>query len=129
MKGGSSNFGIATRFDVSAYPNAGGWGGQLLYAIDSNATRERMLDAIADFHLNGASDKKIGLIASFLNWPERGLNAFLGNVFYSQPVPANSTPEALASILAVTGKADLGDKTLGEVVAGTGVGATKGTGR
>lgn len=129
LKGGSSNYGIVTRFDVSAYPDAGGWGGQLLLSIDSNATREKILDAIVDFHVSGALDKKAGVIASFIRWPERGLNAFLGNVFYAQSVAGGGPPAALAGILAVTGTAGLGNKTLGEIVAITGAGTAMGTAR
>lgn len=98
--------------------------------MDSNATREKMLDAIVDFHVHGAADKKAGVIASFVKWPEMGLDAFLGNVFYAQTVPADAPPPAaLAGLLAVTGTAGLGDKTLGEIVVATGAGATKGTSR
>lgn len=98
--------------------------------MDSSATREKMLDAIADFHVSGATDKKAGVIASFVKWPEMGIDAFLGNIFYAQTVPAGAPPPAaVAGLLAVTGAAGLGTKTLGEIVVSTGAGATKGTSR
>ena len=46
LKGGTSNFGIVTRFDVRTFPQGPLWGGQVVYPV---STISQQLDALASF--------------------------------------------------------------------------------
>ena len=46
LKGGTSNFGVVTRFDVRSFPQGDMWAGQVVYPL---STLPRQLDALATF--------------------------------------------------------------------------------
>jgi len=46
LKGGQSNFGIVTRFDLKSYPGSSMWGGRITFAPQADAA---LLDALTEF--------------------------------------------------------------------------------
>ncbi|OBT69835.1 hypothetical protein VE03_00987 [Pseudogymnoascus sp. 23342-1-I1] len=62
LKGGNSNFGIATSFDLRTFPQGEMWVGYLGQSIDS---REEVFQAVADIASNANEDPFAALVADF----------------------------------------------------------------
>lgn len=62
LRGGGNNFGIVTRFDFYAYPQALMWGGSLLYNITESSA---ILNAFVNFGYNVSSDPDAALILAY----------------------------------------------------------------
>ncbi|KFY61752.1 hypothetical protein V496_04910 [Pseudogymnoascus sp. VKM F-4515 (FW-2607)] len=62
LKGGNSNFGIATSFDLRTFPQGEMWVGYLGQSIDS---REEVFQAVADIASNTNEDPFAALVADF----------------------------------------------------------------
>lgn len=60
--GGSSNFGIVTRFTLATYGQGNLWGGYKLYPITLNIT---LLHTFTEYNANNPKDKNAHLILSF----------------------------------------------------------------
>jgi FAD/FMN-containing dehydrogenase len=56
LKGGQSNFGIVTRFDLKAFPARRVWGGRIIYAPEAAGD---LLTAFAEFKTAGGFDPYI----------------------------------------------------------------------
>ena len=82
LKGGSNNFAIVTRFDLSAFSQGNFWGGSIVYADSASS---QLLNAFAG--LNGAKefDEYAALILSFSYVTGTGMVA-AANIEYTKPV-------------------------------------------
>lgn len=85
LKGGSSNFGIVTRFDLDTFPNQPLWGGVVVYP---NSTAPQQFEAFVNFGPSIQNDPRASAIV---------IDAYLGstnsvvimNAYeYTLPVPA-----------------------------------------
>lgn len=61
LRGGGNNFGIVTRFDLTAFPHDDMWGGATVYPLTDNAT---IYNAYYWFNENAPTDPKAALIVS-----------------------------------------------------------------
>jgi hypothetical protein len=62
LKGGNSNFGVVTSFDLRTFPQGGLWVGLLGQSIDS---RDEVFKAVADIASNANEDPFAALVADF----------------------------------------------------------------
>ncbi|KAL4769847.1 FAD-binding domain-containing protein [Aspergillus nidulans var. acristatus] len=85
LKGGSSNFGIVTRFDLAAFEQGLMWGG----IVGFNYTRDAVqahADAFSEFMKEENFDKK-AMMAMILSFTDHGGFGIADSVFYTQPIP------------------------------------------
>ncbi|KAL4746124.1 hypothetical protein BDW72DRAFT_210713 [Aspergillus terricola var. indicus] len=86
LKGGSSNFGIVTRFDLAAFEQGLMWGG----IVGFNYTRDAVqahADAFSGFMTEENFDMK-AMMAMILSFTEHGGFGVADSIFYTQPVPS-----------------------------------------
>ena len=62
LRGGGSNFGIVTRFDLMTNSQGDLWGGAIYWTYDSSTT---LIQALQDFNTNAPEDKYATLILAF----------------------------------------------------------------
>ncbi|KAF2404902.1 FAD-binding domain-containing protein [Trichodelitschia bisporula] len=97
LKGGSSNFGIVTRFDLAAFPLGMMWGGMAFHDISQ---RPALFAYFANYTANTA-DPASAWIHSYTYLQQLGSWFVTSNVHYTRPV--NSTPAILAPALNMPG--------------------------
>ncbi|KAL7275625.1 hypothetical protein RUND412_001411 [Rhizina undulata] len=106
LKGGSSNFGIVTRFDLATFDLTKVWAG--VVNIDYSQVPEALnlgLDAIDRYHREGAKDINSGIIPCALEIPAYGLKYLRVVLFYAEPVDVEKeVPEALRELYELAGK-------------------------
>lgn len=94
LKGGSNNFGVVTRFDVTAFPQGDFWGGTILY---DDSTSPRLLNAFAELNKAVGFDEYAALILSFSYVSGTGFISS-GNIEYTQPIVNPPTFQPFTSI-------------------------------
>lgn len=83
LKGGSSNFGIVTRFDMRTFPLENLWGGVVIHNI---STSSQQIPAIIRFTDNVHKDPSASLIAMW-SYDSQSEMEFIGNALhYTKPV-------------------------------------------
>ena len=96
LKGGSSNFGIVTRFDLYTVPIPGGiWGGVLYYTPDKFSN---VSDAIAEYQENGqVKDPDAAIIPVVTFYGPSSVQNFMVAVFH----PTTEKPASLSKFFEV----------------------------
>ncbi|KAI1338701.1 hypothetical protein F5Y15DRAFT_416925 [Xylariaceae sp. FL0016] len=114
LKGGSSNFGIITRYDLETFPSSMVWGGFNVLNYTSDVLQAQA-SAFSNFMLpenypNGTIDTDVGVILAY----DTGSYFVLNTIFDSNPVPDSPTLSNFTSIngiesenLAISSIADL----------------------
>ncbi|PGH02240.1 hypothetical protein AJ79_07689 [Helicocarpus griseus UAMH5409] len=83
LKGGGNNFGIATRFDLKAFPFETMWGGKKVYP---NTTTDAQIRAFVNFNENAHTDPHANLI-NYFNYDSASKEHIVFNVIdYNIPV-------------------------------------------
>ncbi|KAI4126263.1 MAG: hypothetical protein LQ341_006894 [Variospora aurantia] len=97
LKGGSSNYGIVTRYDLRLYPSTAMYGGTVVWP--ANATRQ-YLQAQTDFILpgGGSYDDNAAIMPNFNYNPVTKTSASGSVLFYNAPV---DKPRALENFTAI----------------------------
>ncbi|KAK5993524.1 putative FAD-linked oxidoreductase [Cladobotryum mycophilum] len=90
MRGSGSQFGIVTKFTIRAYPIGKVWGG---YRIYTEASADKIFEAVHEFIPNNAADPKAALIVSQLVL-FGGIRSFVIFYFYQDGKPPVSGPLA-----------------------------------
>lgn len=116
LKGGSSNFGIVTRFDLNTLPNTPLWGGIRTY--DYNLYADVALESIADFANADESQGDNALIVLIVTSGDTTIS-LLTNQINTQGVTDASSFAKLSSLPALTDSMQIA--TVGEL---TGSGGT-----
>ena len=83
LRGGSSNLGVVTRFDMRTFPQGDIWGGTLTYDI---STAPRQLQAFAHFNGAGDYDEYAELIQNYAFIGDMGLYIAVNSLEYTKPV-------------------------------------------
>lgn len=108
--GGSSNFGIVTRFSLATYSQGNLWGGYKIYPITLNKT---ILAAFTEYNTNNPNDKNAHLILPFVYAAPLGGWATFAFIDYAIPTPDPPIYDAfkrlpdLASTMRITTVSDL----------------------
>lgn len=98
LKGGSNNFGVVSRFDLTAFQQGNLWGGTAVYPF---STTSAQFDAFVKFGNNIANDP-YGSIISFWQYASTTDTTLFINAYeYTKPIP-NAPP--FAQYLAIPGK-------------------------
>lgn len=97
LKGGSMNFGIVTRFDMTTFRGEGLWGGVVTYP---NSTIEQQVDALIKFGDNIANDPYGSAITIFLTASASNTTTVVNAYDYTKPV---ERPAAYDDFLAIQG--------------------------
>lgn len=98
LKGGSNNFGVVSRFDLTAFQQGNLWGGTAVYPF---STTSAQFDAFVNFGNNIAKDP-YGSIISFWQYASTTDTTLFINAYeYTKPVP-NAPP--FSQYLAIPGK-------------------------
>ena len=84
LKGGSSNFGIVTRFDLKTFSQVKFWGGFSVTPIQSTPL---FIPAFVNFTKSKTYDPYSALIGSFTYSPARGGWSIASNLEYTKPTP------------------------------------------
>lgn len=104
MKGGSSNFGIVTRFDAKVFPQALFWGGFIFQPITN---KEAVFEYFSNFSLSATYDPSAALITTF-EWiagiPTIGHNAVYTNGDVAWPPPVYKTLNEMPKVTQTTRK-------------------------
>jgi hypothetical protein len=82
LKGGSNNFGVVTRFDLSTFEQGRMWGGAVLY--DGTAYSD-IVQKLYDFASNPTPDPNAHLIAA-TSFTGQGV-VCIANIYYAKPTP------------------------------------------
>lgn len=95
LRGGTSNFGIVTRFDMRTFAQGNIWGGVIRYDI---STAPQQLQAFTDF--NGADDfdEYAEVIQSYVFVGDRNLYIIVSNLEYTKPVTYPSALQPFTNI-------------------------------
>ncbi|KAM7192416.1 bifunctional solanapyrone synthase [Naviculisporaceae sp. PSN 640] len=111
LKGGQSNFGIITRFDIATIPVGQVWGGSVLFP---ETTTSEQLDAFTRWKLSPNFDPHSSIEQSYVYAGALGIKAISVSAFYAkpQPYPADLQPftsiqPQLTNILRLTNVSDL----------------------
>lgn len=97
LKGGSNNFGIVTKIDLSAFPQGDLWGGVVRYD-NSTSTRAQLVPAIVNFTNHVEDDPFASLITFWQYSSALGANVFINALEYTKPVV---NPSAFSQILRI----------------------------
>ncbi|KAI5796519.1 hypothetical protein EDC01DRAFT_41991 [Geopyxis carbonaria] len=115
LRGGSSNFGIVTRFDLDTHAVSNTWGG-FAYA-PSNAT---VFSQVADYVATGATeDLHSGAVAATV-LTQDGTALVVATLWDAVPPADGSTPPVFKDLTALPGK--FGAMTMGDIVTGSSAG-------
>ncbi|KAH7349080.1 hypothetical protein BKA66DRAFT_516624 [Pyrenochaeta sp. MPI-SDFR-AT-0127] len=97
LKGGSNNFGVATRYDLQTYPNSKMYGGMVTWPEDA---AQAYLDAQTAFMLpGGGHEDSKAAIQPDISWSPLTNTTAFGNMFlYAGPVV---NPKALENFTAI----------------------------
>ena len=107
--GGSTNFGIVTRFKLAAYKQGNLWGGGKRYSISLNKT---ILEAFTKYAVNNAKDDNAHLILPFV-WTKEVGYLSLAYFYYALPTPdppiydAFKALPSLSSTMRITNVSDV----------------------
>ncbi|KAJ3547319.1 hypothetical protein NM208_g1573 [Fusarium decemcellulare] len=116
LKGGSNNFGIVTRLDMSTIPMPNGvWGGQLYYEWSPQQQR-RTIEAYYKFQMERiAADPGC---ESLSGWGKAGAYKYIQNVLSAdRNVPDGAHPEAFDDFFALGAQAQTGNCKASELAA------------
>ena len=114
LRGGSSNFGIITRFDMRTFAQGNIWGGIIRYDI---STAPQQLQAFTDF--NGAEDfdEYSEVIQSFVFVGDRDLYRIVSSLENTKPVayplalqPFTKIQPQLSNSMRITSLTDITDE-------------------
>ena len=92
LKGGSSNFGIVTRFDIRTFPQGTFYGGVIVYPI---STLSAQLAAFANLTAN--FDPYAAIIMSF-SWSQKNGYSVFNNLEYTKADPNPPTMQPFTSL-------------------------------
>ncbi|KAK5128427.1 hypothetical protein LTR85_003095 [Meristemomyces frigidus] len=100
LKGGSSNFGIVTRFDIATFANSGLWGGGIMNPATDDVTSQ-VLSAMYSFTETNHNDPfaSYGTIFTYGN----NSNMIINSLVYTE---ATAHPEIFRGIEAITPQID-----------------------
>ena len=93
LKGGSNNFGIVTRFDLSTFLQDKMWGGAIYYSPSAYA---HLFQAFYDFAAPSSPDEQAHVIVA-TSW-NAGQETGVSNIYHSTPLAA---PPSLAPFTAI----------------------------
>jgi hypothetical protein len=83
LKGGGNNFGIVTRYDLTAFPFGNMFGGSRVY---SNDTTDAQIKAFVNFTANAHTDINANLINYYQYTANDGGNIVFNVINYAQPI-------------------------------------------
>lgn len=83
LKGGSSNFGIVTRFDIRTFPQGDIWGGTIIYDISTAALQ---FEAFSNFISSNDYDEYAELIQNYAFIGRTGFQFAVNSIEYTKPV-------------------------------------------
>jgi hypothetical protein len=87
IRGGTSNFGIVTRFDLDTYPVEKGWS-NIGFKVLNSHSKEKFLSAVIDYVTTGsAEDIKSGAILTLTRLPNLAIDLALMSLWRSEPEP------------------------------------------
>jgi len=95
LKGGSSNFGIITRFDVATYQQGDMWGGVIVFSYTPDVL-ETHAKAFTNF-MDPKNFDDAANMAMFLSY-QNGSFAVADSIFYVEPVPNPPVYKTLLSL-------------------------------
>ena len=114
LKGGSSNFGIVTRFDMQTFPQGSIWGGTIHYDI---STAPQQLEAFSDFISSSDYDEYAELIQNYAFIGNMGLQIAINSIEYTKPVenppvfqPFTRIQPQLSNSMRITNLTDITDE-------------------
>jgi hypothetical protein len=96
LKGGSNNFGIVTRFDMTAFPQGDLWGGLMIYP---ESTGPAQIATFVDFTNHIKDDIHANMINIWSYQQATGAKLILNCLEYTLPTP---NPPAYNEFLAIT---------------------------
>ncbi|KAI1148838.1 hypothetical protein F4825DRAFT_77838 [Nemania diffusa] len=114
LRGGTNNFGIVTRVDLTAFPQGDLWGGQAVRPAD---TAEQQISALAAFNDPMNYDEFASLITTFAYSGTQELQVVVNDMQYTQPVENPPVFQNLTSMAAysstqrITNMSDLAIET------------------
>lgn len=115
LRGGTSNFGIVTRFDLDAYPLPRGWS-DIGTMVLTKKNKPDFLNALADYVTNGTVvDPKTGAIITVTR--AAGVDLGLISLWRSEPEvdPKKNTPEVFKSLLELPAVHSVKNRPLNDV--------------
>ena len=95
LKGGSSNFGIVTRFDMRTLPQGELWGGTIRYDI---STAPQQLKAFSDFLGSTVYDDFAELIQNYAFVGSMGVQIAINSIEYTKPIQSPLVFQPFTSI-------------------------------
>ena len=93
LKGGSNNFGVVTRFDLSTFKQGRMWGGAVYFAVTAYGD---LVQKFYDFASNPTPDPNAHLIAA-TGFSGQG-EACVADIYYAKPVPTPASLEPFTTI-------------------------------
>lgn len=94
LKGGSNNFGVVTRFDLSSFVQGDFWGGTILY---NDTSSPLLLKAFVDLNKAAGFDEYAALILSF-SYVSSMAFVVSANIEYTKPLANPETFQPFTSI-------------------------------
>ncbi|TGZ79970.1 FAD-binding domain-containing protein [Ascodesmis nigricans] len=110
LRGGTSNFGIVTRFDMDTYDLPIGYSniGMVVFNPAPGVDfKPAFMDALADFVVTGsAADVKSGAIITVTRVPSRGMSLGMMSLWRSEPVAnaTTDTPDVFKKLVTIPGQ-------------------------
>ena len=99
LKGGSTNYGIVTRFDLETFPLVDVYGG---YVVHDGSNIDRLVQAVADYVTpegGGTFDSKAAIVPTVEYIPATRSLLGLTNLFYNSS--GNSAPRAFENFTSI----------------------------
>ncbi len=94
LKGGSNNFGVVTRFDLSTFTQDDFWGGVIFY---NDTVSAQLIKAFVDLNKAVGFDEYAAVIISFAYTSSTGFIA-VGNLEYTKQLPNPPILQPFASL-------------------------------